>query len=279
MEDAGVTGVLCAPWMRPGADDGAAPRAAVERFADTVIANCDEQPLERGADLQPRRPVRGGRRRRSRPGALVAGDGRLTYRELDERANRLAHHLATSASGPATTSAIYACNRAEWVEAMLGCYKARAVPINVNYRYVEDELRYLFDNADAGRARLRAGVRRRRVAAVRADLPGAAALRRASTTAPACDDGRPRSRLRGRARRRVARRADSAPRSADDLYILYTGGTTGMPKGVMWRHEDIFFAAMGGGGLRAAAPLEPRPRRSPSEPADGAARACLVPRR
>ena len=80
--------------------------------------------------------------------ALVAGDRRLTYRELDERANRVAHYLRDVGVLPGQHVGIYAFNRAEWVEAMLGCFKARAVPINVNYRYVVEELRYLFDNAD-----------------------------------------------------------------------------------------------------------------------------------
>ena len=72
--------------------------------------------------------------------ALVAGDERLTYAELDERANRVAHHLIARGIEPGDHVGIYSWNRAEWVEAMLGCYKARAVPINVNYRYVEAEL-------------------------------------------------------------------------------------------------------------------------------------------
>ena len=79
--------------------------------------------------------------------ALVAGEVRLTYDELDRRANRLAHHLLDHGVGPDDHVGIYAWNRAEWIEAMLGAYKARAVPINVNYRYVEDELAYVFRDA------------------------------------------------------------------------------------------------------------------------------------
>src|SRR6478735_3815838 len=80
--------------------------------------------------------------------ALVAGDRRLTYRELDERANRFANYLRDVGVVPGQHVGIYSFNRAEWAEAFLGCFKARVVPINVNYRYVVDELRYLFDNAD-----------------------------------------------------------------------------------------------------------------------------------
>src|SRR3954454_10396994 len=80
--------------------------------------------------------------------ALVAADQRRTYRELDERANRFANYLRDVGVLPGQHVGIYAFNRAEWVEAMFGCFKARAVPINVNYRYVIDEVRYLFENAD-----------------------------------------------------------------------------------------------------------------------------------
>src|SRR6516164_8974510 len=80
--------------------------------------------------------------------AVVAGDRRLTFAELDERANRVAHYLRDVGVVPGQHVGIYAYNRAEWAETMIGCYKARVVPINVNYRYVVDELRYLFDNAD-----------------------------------------------------------------------------------------------------------------------------------
>ena len=80
--------------------------------------------------------------------ALVAGPDRLTYRQLDERANRFAHHLLDQGIGSGAHVGILAYNRAEWAEAMIGCYKARAVPVNLNYRYVAPELRYVIDNAD-----------------------------------------------------------------------------------------------------------------------------------
>src|SRR5437016_2707842 len=79
--------------------------------------------------------------------AVVAGDARLTYRALDERTNRLARHLSSFA--PGTKVAIYSSNRAEWIEVFLAAFKARLIPINVNYRYVADELKYVLDNADA----------------------------------------------------------------------------------------------------------------------------------
>ena len=79
---------------------------------------------------------------------IVAEGQRRTFAEMDARANRLAHHLAASGIGPGDHVGIYAYNCVEWVEALWACFKIRAVWININYRYVEDELRYLFDNAD-----------------------------------------------------------------------------------------------------------------------------------
>jgi acyl-CoA synthetase (AMP-forming)/AMP-acid ligase II len=80
--------------------------------------------------------------------ALVAGSVRLSYAELDARANRFAHHIIDSPTAPGAHVGILARNRAEWVEAMVGCYKSRTVPINLNYRYLAPELRYVVDNAD-----------------------------------------------------------------------------------------------------------------------------------
>ena len=80
--------------------------------------------------------------------ALICGDRSITYAELEERSNRLAHHLAANGVGERQHVAIYSYNSIEFVETMLACFKLRAVPINVNFRYVEEELIYLFENAD-----------------------------------------------------------------------------------------------------------------------------------
>src|SRR5579883_1775002 len=101
---------------------------------------------------------------------LVCEGQRRTYREMEARANRLAHHLAAHGIGPGDHVGIYALNSVEWVETLWAVFKLRAVWININYRYVEDELRYLFDNAD-----LKALVYQRqfapRVAGVRDAMP------------------------------------------------------------------------------------------------------------
>ncbi|HUQ39798.1 MAG TPA: acyl-CoA synthetase [Acidimicrobiales bacterium] len=165
--------------------------------------------------------------------ALVCGDARLTFADLDARANRLAHVLAESGIGAGDHVALYLYNGNEYIEGMLAAYKLRAVPINVNYRYVADELRYLFTDSDT-KAIIHEPDFAETIAGIRTELPlvqvtiarGEEYEKALAAASPARDFG---------------------PRSGDDLYILYTGGTTGMPKGVMWRHEDILFGAMAGG--------------------------------
>ncbi len=176
--------------------------------------------------------------------ALVAGDRRLTYAQLEERANRFAHHLLDHGVEPGDKVSIYSWDRAEWVEAMLGTYKARAVPVNVNYRYVADEARYILDNSDSVvvvHERAFAPL----LATIRADLPNV----RHSVVLEDGSDAETDATPYEDALAAASPDRDFAPRSPDDLYFLYTGGTTGVPKGVMWRSEDIFFAALGGGGF------------------------------
>jgi 3-oxocholest-4-en-26-oate---CoA ligase len=166
--------------------------------------------------------------------AVVCGAERRTYAELDARSTRLAHVLADRGARPGTHVALYLRNSVEHLEAMFACYKARAAPINVNYRYTDAELEYLLADADAVGIVHDAGVRERaaRAAAGRPQVGFALDVDDASFSA----DLEAASAAR-----------DLGPRSPDDHYVLYTGGTTGMPKGVVWRHEDIFFGAMGGG--------------------------------
>jgi 3-oxocholest-4-en-26-oate---CoA ligase len=179
--------------------------------------------------------------------ALVCGDRRLTYAAADERINRLAHALAARGVKAGDHVGLYLFNGTEYLEGMLAAYKLRAVPVNVNYRYVEAELRYLLDDSDAT-----AVIFHREFApkltAIRDDLPDLQVY-------VSVEDGSGADLSPLGALDYETALAGSAPgrdfpaRSGDDLYILYTGGTTGMPKGVMWRHEDIFFGAFGGGGL------------------------------
>ena len=153
---------------------------------------------------------------------------RRTYAEMDRRANRLAHHLRAQGIGPGDHVGIYALNRVEWVEALWAIFKIRAVWININYRYVEDELAYLFDNADL------------KYLVVEPEY-----AERARSVAPAL----PMLVIGTDYEAALAAQSDDRdfePRSDDDLYILFTGGTTGMPKGVVWRHADVVMALGGG---------------------------------
>ena len=177
--------------------------------------------------------------------ALVCGAARYTYEALDREANRLAHCLIDQGVKPGEHVGMYLYNGAEYLIALLAAFKARAVPVNVNYRYVEDELAYLLSDSD-----LVALFYQRelgpRVQALRGRIPKVRVLVEAEDSSPAALP------LSGAITFADALAAGSAernfpPRSGKDIYIIYTGGTTGMPKGVMWRHEDVFFAGLQGG--------------------------------
>jgi 3-oxocholest-4-en-26-oate---CoA ligase len=180
--------------------------------------------------------------------AIQVGDRVVSYRELESESNRLAHFLASRGVGPGDHVALYAKNSVEHVVALLATFKIRAVSINVNYRYVEGELDYLFDNAD--------------VVALLHERPYAPLVatcapkhEKLHTVVAMPDVTNPdndadvasyagvlwEDALAGQSDAR-----DFGERSPDDIHIIYTGGTTGFPKGVMWRHED-FWRVLGGG--------------------------------
>ncbi|MEV5792477.1 acyl-CoA synthetase [Streptomyces sp. NPDC052192] len=177
----------------------------------------------------------------------TGAERRLTYAELDAAANRLAHHLIDSGIRPGEHLGLHLYNGVEYLQTVLACLKARVVPVNVNYRYVEEELAYLYQDADLVALVFDAEFTDR-VAAAR---PRAARLRHLVRV------GAPAGGPDGASTPDVVEFAASAAagssergfpaRSADDQFIIYTGGTTGMPKGVMWRQEDLFFAGLGGG--------------------------------
>jgi acyl-CoA synthetase (AMP-forming)/AMP-acid ligase II len=206
-----------------------------------MVANIADL-FEHAADLFPQRL------------AVACVDSEATFGLLEERANRLAHHLAGRGVGRGTHVGVYARNSISFVESLIAAYKCRAVPINVNYRYVENELRYLFRDAD-----LAALVHDRRyadrVAAVLPDVPGL-------TDVVVIDDESDADfeRYGGVAYEDALAAAsperDFAPRSPDDIYMLYTGGTTGYPKGVIWRHEDVWRVLGGGIDFLTGIPME-----------------------
>ncbi len=167
------------------------------------------------------------------------GDERkLTFAELDARTNQLAHAMIDSGVGVGDHVGCHLYDGNQYVEAMLAAYKARAVPVNVNFRYVDEELDYLVDNADlklivtepdiAQRAREAAGT-------VSWSCPVVVADEEYEQVLASQPDSPP----------------DVGQRSADDRYAVWTGGTTGMPKGVMWRQHDIYLGALGGSGNAA----------------------------
>ncbi|WKE73242.1 acyl-CoA synthetase [Streptomyces sp. WP-1] len=187
-----------------------------------------------------------------RPG--TGAERRLTYAELDAAANRLAHHLLGSGIRPGEHLGLHLYNGVEYVQTVLACLKARIVPVNVNYRYVEEELVYLYRDADLVALVYDAEFEDR----VGAAVPRAPGLRRLLRVGPGPAGI-------GMAAHFAHAEASGSPergfqtRSGDDQFIIYTGGTTGMPKGVMWRQEDLFFAGLGGGaptGEPVQAPVE-----------------------
>ncbi len=187
----------------------------------------------------------------------IQGQRCITWSEFDRRANGLAADLIASGLSHQAKVAVYLYNGPEYLEACLGAFKAACVPVNTNYRYGTDEIAYLFDNADAQAVIFHSSFAPL-LEKIRPSLPG---VKRWYVV----DDGGPRPDWADDYEEVVGLGTNEAVRSpkgrsGDDLLFIYTGGTTGMPKGVMWRQDDLFNVLGGGGnpilGVPPAADLE-----------------------
>ena len=170
--------------------------------------------------------------------ALVCGDREITYAQMEDRTNRLAHYLQKQGVKPGDKVGVYSRNGIETIESMIAVFKLRAVVVNVNYRYIENELQYIFQNSDMV-ALIHEARYSDKVAAV---LPTCPLLKTTIVIGDAADG----QVSYDEALEQSSPERDFAERSGDDIYMLYTGGTTGSPKGVMWRHEDVW-RVLGGG--------------------------------
>jgi acyl-CoA synthetase (AMP-forming)/AMP-acid ligase II len=201
--------------------------------------------------------------------ALVDARRSVTFRELDERTTRLANALAGMGVSAGDHVGILSTNCIEWVEAAFAAYKLRASVVNINYRYVEDELRYLFANSDVV-----ACVYQREygplVAAARDSQPKLQHFVRIEWNGDTSDDGALDPVEFEAAVASGSPENTFGERSGGDLYLLYTGGTTGMPKGVMWRQEDVYFALAGGIDVftneKVKSPFEPSEKIDTAQP-------------
>ncbi|THD78256.1 MAG: acyl-CoA synthetase [Phenylobacterium sp.] len=185
--------------------------------------------------------------------ANIQGDRVLTWGEFDARADALAAHLIGKGLGHQAKVAAYLYNGPEYLETYFAAFKAGYAPVNTNYRYGPEELTYLFDNADAEAIVFHAGFAEM-VEAIRGRLPKVKAwiaVAEPGSPTPAWADDYDAIVARVPAQRPV-----KAPwgRSPDDLLLLYTGGTTGMPKGVMWRQDDLFNVIGAGGNAALGIP-------------------------
>lgn len=183
--------------------------------------------------------------------AQIQGDRVHSWRDFDRRANALAAHFVASGLGHQAKVAAFLYNAPEYLETYYAAFKAGLAPVNTNYRYEPEELFYLFDNADAEAIVFHAGFASK-LAAIKDRLPGVKAW--VAVAEPGADIPDWAVEYESVA----AAGADTfvAPwgRSGDDLLLLYTGGTTGMPKGVMWRQDDLFQVLGAGGNVAAMIP-------------------------
>jgi len=210
--------------------------------------------------------------------AQIRGDRVVSWADFDRRADGLARGLLDAGLTQQCKVAAYLYNAPEYLETYFAAFKAGLAPVNTNYRYVADELIYLFDNADAEAVVFHASFAPT-VEQIRSALP------KVKLWIAVAEPGHPTPDFavdyESVADRKLGRVAAPWGRSGDDLLILYTGGTTGMPKGVMWRQEDLFFVLGAGGNVLLEIPplesvAEAGTRAAASDPAVSIAAAPLM---
>lgn len=182
--------------------------------------------------------------------ALICGEQRRSWREYDDRAARIATVLSSHGLQPDAKIALYMPNSNEYAEAHYGSFKMRGVPINVNYRYGAEELVYLFDNSDA-EAVIYAARYAPLMAEVKARLPR---LRCLLQVADDSEEGLLEGALDYEAAIAAAEPMARIERPFEDIYMLYTGGTTGMPKGVMYQAGQFCVGMCAGFAMRGFEP-------------------------
>ena len=175
--------------------------------------------------------------------AQVQGDRRLTWREFDQRANGVAQALLDAGVREQDKVAQYLYNGPEYLESMFATFKAGLAPVNTNYRYLDDELVYLWDNGDVV-AVVFHGSFTERIEGIRHELPRVICWLWVDDGAGPCPDWALPYEVAARAGTPAAVQGPWG-RDGDHLLLLYTGGTTGMPKGVMWRQDDLFRTLVG----------------------------------
>ncbi|MGV9709094.1 AMP-binding protein [Gordonia sp. NPDC003424] len=186
--------------------------------------------------------------------ALSYEGRQFSYPELDRLANQVAHLLAEHGIGAFDNVSLFLKNSVEHVTSLLGLLKIRAVPVNVNYRYTNPELQYIFDNSDSRAIIVEMPEHQRSVAALLPALPTVRAVfvigdivDELTDAAADLPDGRTVDIVSFADSESQPAKRDFGPRTGEELYLLYTGGTTGYPKGVMWQHDDFFRKPLSGG--------------------------------
>ena len=181
--------------------------------------------------------------------AQVQGARRSTWADFDRRADGVAAALLDAGLGYQAKVAQYLYNCPEYLESIFGAWKAGMVPVNTNYRYGDDELVYLWDNADA-EAVVFHGTFAERISGLRKRLTAVRSWLWVDDGTDACPSWATPYGDAVAAATAGQRTVGPWGRGPDDLFLLYTGGTTGMPKGVMWRQDDLFVVFNRSGRVR-----------------------------